>query len=86
MSGGAGPAGNPGVMLNRMAAHMPAPGTKDAPHFDGLYPSDFIKRVDIMCKNAALTDDNEKVDYLYMYCSDRHLYGAAIYISQWYYL
>ena len=55
----------------RLVANMPIPGAKDAPHFNGIAPSDFLKRIEVLAKNALIDSENEKVDFILAYSSDR---------------
>ncbi|KAL0562539.1 hypothetical protein V5O48_019548 [Marasmius crinis-equi] len=56
---------------SRVISNMPLPGAKVAPHFNGVAPTDFLKQIEILAKTAAITDENDKVDFIYSYSSDR---------------
>ncbi|KAK1225160.1 hypothetical protein PQX77_011916 [Marasmius sp. AFHP31] len=56
-----------------MNVPMPIAGTRDAPHFNGKYTTEFLNKIILHGRNAGHTDtDKDKlVDYIYHYSSDR---------------
>ncbi|KAL0058479.1 hypothetical protein AAF712_014829 [Marasmius tenuissimus] len=49
---------------------MPIEGTRDA-HFNGQYPSDFLRKILSHARAAHITNNDELVDYIYQYSFDR---------------
>ncbi|KAL0060146.1 hypothetical protein AAF712_013072 [Marasmius tenuissimus] len=54
-----------------LAPRMPIEGTRDAPHFNGQYPSDFLRKILSRARAAHIADNDELVDYIYRHSSDR---------------
>ncbi|KAK1223226.1 hypothetical protein PQX77_013890 [Marasmius sp. AFHP31] len=58
-------------MSTSLPIPMPIPGTRNAPHFNGKFVSDFLDRIKLHGGAAQISDNDKLVDYIYHYSSDQ---------------